>query len=271
MTVDNPFVFIVQVSKRYPSSYRSNNVCLIVLPCPRYLCCVLGDISLLLKSLLLLCGDIESNPGPVELKQIMEKLNVIASDVQDIKKSQKEACSRLDAIEDKLKEIDSVKAASLEQDSKIEKLENTICTLVDKMDDLENRNRRNNLLIFGLDETENENSNSLEARVSKTIFEDILHVSTSGVERIHRLGSQTPGKARPVILRLLDFRDKLAILKNCSKLRGTNISINEDFSKRVQVIRKKLLDCTKDNKRAGDRVALVYDKVRINNVLYTWD
>ncbi|XP_029833713.2 uncharacterized protein LOC115318140, partial [Ixodes scapularis] len=237
------FVFIVQVRKRYPCSNHSNNVCLIMLPCPRYLCCVLGDVLQSLKSLLLLCGDVESNPGPVELKDIMDKLNVIACDVQEIKTSQKEACRRLGAIEAKLKEIDSVKAASIKQDRKIEKLENTVSTLVDKMDDLENRGRRNNLIIFGLEETENENSNSLEARVSKTIIEDILDVSTSGIERIHRLGSQTPGKARPIILKLLDFRDKLTILRNCSKLRGTNISINEDFSKRVQLIRKKFLDC----------------------------
>ena len=39
-----------------------------------------------------------------------------------------------------------------------------------------------------------------------------------------------PSQPRIIIFRLLNFKDKENILKNCRKLKGTNIFVNEDFS-----------------------------------------
>lgn len=140
-----------------------------------------------------------------------------------------------------------------------------------KIDDLENRSRRSNLIIFGVKEAKGERIASLERTVSKDILEDLLKLPNVDIERIHRIGRPTENKCRPVILKLVVGSDKFGILKNCGKLRDTEFSISEDFSPRVQSIRKKLWASTKVNRSNGDKVTLVFDKVRINGTLYFWN
>lgn len=74
-----------------------------------------------------------------------------------------------------------------------------------------------------------------------------------------------------MILRLYDFNRKLEILKNARKLKGTTISISDDFSKRVQMIRKQLWMTVKDSRRPKDKVSLQYDKLLVNNEINIWD
>ncbi|XP_040066090.1 uncharacterized protein LOC120839795 [Ixodes scapularis] len=270
MTLLNHFVFIAQVGKQYPCCLRSNNICLFLLPCPRSCLSVLCEFGTLPKNLLLLCGDVEVNPGPT-LETILQKLDIISADVREIKLSQAETKSRLETIELQIKSLEGLRSAVNQNQDRTKQLESTVASLVYKIDDLENRSRRNNLIIFGLSELPNEDSSKLEERVTKEVLEDKLSVKTNGIERIHRLGKPTEGKTRPVILKLLDFRDKMKILRNCNRLKNEPLSISEDYSKRVQGIRKKLLESSKSNKLAGEKVTLMYDKVKINGKVYTWD
>lgn len=73
------------------------------------------------------------------------------------------------------------------------------------------------------------------------------------------------------MLKLLDLRDKVTILRNCTKLKGTTFSVGEDFSNRVRYIRKMLWQIAKTKKEAGDKVFLVCDKLKVNEDLYRWD
>lgn len=79
------------------------------------------------------------------------------------------------------------------------------------------------------------------------------------------------GRSRPVILKILDYREKMAILKSAHKLKGTHISLSEDFSKRLRDIRQKLWKSAAGEKANGAKVKLVYDKLSINNILFGWD
>lgn len=125
--------------------------------------------------------------------------------------------------------------------------------------------------MYGIPEKHDEDDVSLEQTVNNTIIKKTLELEPVAIERIHRLGKPDANKTRPVILKLLDTRDKIKILKNCQKLKGTKLAISEDFSARVRSIRKKLWDSAKSNKESGDKVWLVYDKISINRVLYRWD
>lgn len=140
-----------------------------------------------------------------------------------------------------------------------------------KIDDLENRSRRNNLIIHGIPEEKNEDPSSLDNIVNGKIISDILKTEPVAIERIHRLGKPATKKVRPVILKLLDHRDKNRLLKNCFKLKGSNFAISEDFSRRVRDVRRKLWNCAKKFKHAGDKVIMSYDKLRINGELFVWD
>lgn len=148
-----------------------------------------------------------------------------------------------------------------------------VAQLNKKVDDLENRSRRNNIVIFGLNETVDENNADLEQRVTKEILDGMLGVQVKSIERVHRIGKKHNEKQRPVILRFYDFTEKMTVLRNCSKLKGkkSSISISEDFSKPVRILRSKLWQFAKTNREKGDKVTLVFDKLKVNDDLFVWN
>lgn len=102
-----------------------------------------------------------------------------------------------------------------------------------KLDNIENRSRRSNLIVYCVNKQGNESTELFETDVVKDIFGVVFGVMIFGVERIHRLGRPKQGddrKSRPIILKIADYRDKANIMKNCSKLKGSAIFIGEDFS-----------------------------------------
>lgn len=111
--------------------------------------------------------------------------------------------------------------------------------------------------MYGLTEKVGETSNDLESAVNDNIIKGILDLEPVAIERIHRLGK--PGAEKhDLILRLLDSSKKMPILKSCKNLKGTNLSIGEDFSQRIRDIRKKLWDSAKANRENQDKVFLSF-------------
>lgn len=150
-------------------------------------------------------------------------------------------------------------------------LEKTVCSLQSRIISLEDHSRRNNLIVFGVPESANETADNLQESVVQGMFKNLLGVSVSTVERIHRTGRKQHDKPRPIILKLIDYREKNAVLSNCAKLKGTNFSISEDFSLPTRQKRKKLWESAADLRRMGRKVKLVHDRIKIDNVLFEWD
>lgn len=203
-----------------------------------------------------------------------EHLKLIAKDIQEIKNEKTTTNQKLEAIDQKLEKIGKMEKQVLECVQRVDKLENLVLSLTKKVDELDNRGRRSNLVVYGVKESENETHQDLLDSVEKTIFEDKIGIKTAGIERIHRLGRKQAtdnSKHRPVILKLVDYRDKVNILSNCKKLKGTEYSISEDFSPAVREVRKKLWERTKEHRDQKVKVFLSYDKAKIGNRLYAWD
>lgn len=154
---------------------------------------------------------------------------------------------------------------------KVTNLELCVQKLEKKIDDLENRSRRNNLIVYGIREMDNETEDNLMNSVVNEVLSDRLAVNVKSIERIHRLGKWSSNRIRPVILKFGDFMEKKEVLRNARKLKGTAIFINEDFSLLVRNVRKKLWDSAKDNRDKGERATLLYDKLKIGDVMYAWD
>uniref|UniRef100_A0A6B0V0U6 Secreted protein n=1 Tax=Ixodes ricinus TaxID=34613 RepID=A0A6B0V0U6_IXORI len=82
MQSSNPSCFIVQVGSS-PSLHtrRTNNVVLLLFPCPSVICVTVIECYDVVKSLLALSGDIELNPGPmsdVQAKQFADLVQLVS-------------------------------------------------------------------------------------------------------------------------------------------------------------------------------------------------
>ncbi|XP_037556826.2 uncharacterized protein LOC119433643 [Dermacentor silvarum] len=271
---------LVQVGER-KYGFHSDYLCLIVLPCPRRLVHCICDCFSMAFLLLRLSGDIESNPGPITEKMFEEMINTqkeILAKISVIQENQTssearilEIQARLLAMENKLLSVDESRKKLTDLESVVSDHETAMSSISRQLDGFENRSRRNNLIVRGIKEEVRETQETLLKKVNNDIFENKLGQKLNSIERIHRLEKKTTGKDRPVIMKLTDFRDKMKILQNCHKLKNTNISISEDYSKRVTEIRQKLWKSSDEERRNGMKVKLIFDKVKIGDVLYSWD
>lgn len=253
-------------------------------------------------ALILLCaGDVERNPGPdsipddSEISQLQKSIEALiaANSIYQSENSRRldnialgisEIQKRVTALEVNIQDLTQVRDDVNQLKTEVETIKAELnhsrsfnastLELVEVVDDLNNRSRRNNLIIKGLSEVEEESQIQLESRVKK-FFLDVLGVEVGIFERIHRLGYKNrPGYMRPVIIKLLDYRDKVAILKNAPKLKNhgpDKIWIDEDFSPRTRLARSKLWEFGKELRLQNLKPRLKIDKLYCDKKIYGYD
>ncbi|CAN8005997.1 unnamed protein product [Ixodes pacificus] len=269
-------LFAVQV--RYAHcSVRSSNRFLVILPCPGTCMCIMYDCFLVCR--LLLCGDVESNPGPDNdcmLDNILKGQAKILNGIDDLKSQLVASDAVIASLRTKVTELERLLQLMSSSTSKIDGLDSTLSLLqtntaqqTEKLVDLEDRSRRSNLVIYGLPEPNNETDLQLKDHVVGELFEKKLDVKCCSIGRIHRLGRKKAN--RPVILYLQDYNEKQAILKNAKKLKGTHIFIENDYSRCTLRKRKLLWESARSDKANGRRIFMVNDKLRIDDDTFIWD
>ena len=88
------------------------------------------------------------------------------------------------------------------------------------------------------------------------------------MERAHRTSSRqnntnNGNNLRRTICNLLRYKDKVKILQKAKKLRGSNIFINEDFSRETMELRQKLWKEVKAHRDKGRVAYLSYRTVLV--------
>ncbi|XP_075532801.1 uncharacterized protein LOC142566006 [Dermacentor variabilis] len=260
-------LLLVQVSQlgNLPA-YRSDDRFLLVLPCPQKCSAILSDCWSMLM-LLLVSGDIEQNPGP----KANEMLQVIIDRLDESDRKMDRIREEIAAVNAKTDKLQGILTMFEEMSNRINKLESVVQQQALKLIDYENRSRRNNLLVFGINESADETETKLREQVLDGIFDNTLGVPVRTVERIHRIGKAKPDKPRPIIMKFLDSREKDSVLKNCFKLKGTNVRVSQDYAKETAEIRRKLWKSAASDRSKGTKVKLIYDKLKIKDKMYTWD
>ena len=95
----------------------------------------------------------------------------------------------------------------------------------------------------------------------QNLFEKKLQLENISVERAHRVGNKEKNNKWTIVIKSASFKDKLKIISEAGKVQGTNISINEDYSKETFEIRKEKWKEVKELRNNGTYAILVYDKV----------
>ncbi|CAN8026724.1 unnamed protein product [Ixodes persulcatus] len=153
----------------------------------------------------------------------------------------------------------------------VQKLEELVHIQQTKITNLEDRARRNNLIVFGIPETRSETDDELKTKVISDVFEQQLGVTGKTVVRIHRLGKKKEGKCRPVIMKLYDHNEKVQVFQNCKKLKGSKISVSNDYSQATLYKRRILWESASEERSRRLRVRLVNDEMQIGDETFIWN
>ncbi|XP_042148364.1 uncharacterized protein LOC121047448 [Ixodes scapularis] len=193
-TMPNLTQFIPQVCYlKYAKCYRSNNILLLEVSCPidlkrlLTLCCSAvtfvfncllslphDGCLLFLDALLLLCGDVELNPGPTDMEKLSKLIENLASTNDKYQNETRERLSGISSgidelkqkvatLEKQMQEINGIKERLAVVESSLHEVQREVCHSHDKIDaldagidDLNNRMRWNNLLFRGIPEKQKE-------------------------------------------------------------------------------------------------------------------
>ena len=175
-------------------------------------------------------------------------------------------------IDDKMKELSTTVGRDCKDTEKklysdLQSVKTDEEKLKEKIRVLEDRNRRNNLWIDGIKETENETWTECERKI-KDVLKHRLRINENiEIERAHRMGRKDIERRRPrtIIFKLLNWKDKELILNNRNHLKNSGIYINEDFSEDTMRIRKELFKQMKVEREKGKFSVVVYDKLITRN------
>ena len=125
-------------------------------------------------------------------------------------------------------------------------IQKKIGLLEDEIDSLQQYSRRTCLLVHGVKETKDENTDN----VVMDVIESKLNVelSQNDIGRTHRLGRKTNGeKPRPLIVRFATYRPRKKVFDSKRKLKGQGIVITENLTKkRYSLLQKCIVEFGRD-------------------------
>ena len=172
------------------------------------------------------------------------------------------------------KKIDYVVAENKSLKYLNDRLEVKVKQNVQQSNSSENYSRRNNIVVRGIVETDNETNEKCEEEIKSFLLNKLSlsaeSVSALRIERCHRMGGKRRGAAqqhkRPIIMRFGGYKDKSIVWDRRSQLTGREYSMSENFSRGTEYNRQKLYPIFKKAKHI-DR----YKKVHLNEDILVLD
>lgn len=162
----------------------------------------------------------------------------------DVKSMVKEAVNEIFAEEHFIeiiaqKIIGKVTEKLNEYENKIKAFEEKLANLELKIENTQQIEKNNNICLYGIQENTNKN---LKLIVHEQITEKMhIELTTEDIEMCYRIGKKhdKPQKGRPVIVKFKNNSVKHSILKNCNRLKGSNLFATEDLIKsRLKILRE---------------------------------
>lgn len=145
-------------------------------------------------------------------------------------------------------------------------LKSRVTDLEQKIKFLEKEKRKNNLILFGIEE-KGKTETELVDFVRETLVESGTHLDSQEISYIQRIGTQSD-RNRPVLISLTTIWKKHLILKNKRNL-PTNVYVKEDFPKEVLEIRKQLQPKVDTERKNGNIAFIKYDKLIVKKSINT--
>ena len=205
------------------------------------------------------------------LQITMQGIKSLKNEVNELKKSmeftQNDLEERVNNVEENMSKVKEDLQEIYEYQIEPDYVNDSLADIRNKLTELEDRSRRNNIRIDGIAEEPGETWEECERKVHRLLSEE-LDINDVVIERAHRVKAYSHEKknskklrSRTIVCKLLSFVDKARILKNSHRLKGTTYYVNEDFSKETLVYRKELWEKVKALRKEGKVAYLNYKSI----------
>lgn len=213
-----------------------------------------------------------------EIRKMNATLKVVAADVTAIKETTKELKEAVDNIQIRLgdaeQRISNIEDANGRLDNDVQKHDKQIQTLWMRVEDLENRSRRNNVRLVGLKENKEQKGKVMQY-VERILSEGLgLTGQEFEIERAHRSMAPMPDPDKPprtILIRFLRSPARDKVLQVCKEKRGIEwegckLSFFEDLTRELAEKRKEFAPVKRRLQELNVKHRLVYPAT----LIFTW-
>lgn len=166
--------------------------------------------------------------------------------------------------EDIEKELESLQKKTNELEKVVQKQDDTIKMIVKQNERFEKWIRRNNIIVYGLEEMYDENILDRILQIFNTKMN--LNVKNSDIGRCYRLGKPNAKKSRPVLVNFFNGCTRQIIFSNKKCLKGTKYVIKEDLTKEQSTLFKMVIQKAGKAGKVWTSSGTVFLKLADNNI-----
>ena len=217
-----------------------------------------------------------------KLEKIEQTVNTIHMKVSNLEEKVKSLDTRVDQVEascafisndsdERRKETEKAKGEIKSLKERCKDLEDSSSKYLDKITDLESRSMRDNLMFYGIPESDGEEDCEL---LVKKLCDEHLKMESDALmfDRVHRVGVKKRNAHRPIVAKFHYFTEREAVRKAsyewAETLKQNNVGVGMQWPQQVREARKALYPVMNKEKQNGKTVKLVRDKLFINGVEY---
>ncbi|XP_051171924.1 uncharacterized protein LOC127288489 [Leptopilina boulardi] len=194
----------------------------------------------------------------VDVSASKESISSVVSEISSLKSDNKRLFSNLEDCKDDYKKL------RIEN----QQLQKRLVQAEQSIQYLQKKDREKNLIMFGVEESENED---LLVKVLSVFSSTEINIEKEDIHSIKRLGFNRG--TRPLMIQFNALQPKILIFINVVKLRNLNLSVTNDLSKEQRMERKetrvKLFDCKQKLYKLGINAQVKNTKLICENQVYS--
>lgn len=190
------------------------------------------------------------------MKAIKEDTGKTRSDITDIKEQLNNLTVRVINNEEKMLEIRQTQEETL----------SIIAQQRNRIEELERRNKKNNIIIRGIQEDQHSLQNFIIDFISSKIQ---INFHQEHINYIKKLRVPIEGKTRLIILSLTSWTKKREIMENRGRLKGTGIYVSDDLTKEELKTLNEIVKYYKWFRSEGKQVSIRGTRLKVDGELRT--
>ena len=206
------------------------------------------------------------------MEEVLRKLIDIQNELKEIKISNKEVRKENEKLREEIRKYQKIREEEAKKlNIKMKALEERIDFLEEEKERSEKIEKKNNLIIT--EKVANKGNQEERRRGVRKRVEDLLkHVTEKEIPIQNVKLIAMNSKGRDIIaVKLQHFDDKMIVLKKKGKLRGSDIYIDNDLTKKEAATQMKIRQRVREERSKGNRAQEGYQKIAINGVWKKWE